>query len=432
MKRRQQAGSVWERCGKWYVRYAEYRNVDGKIKRVRVTHCLGDKDTKGRSVPEKITEAAQQYLDAVVNKCAVKAERVVTIRDFMETVFLPECERRLKPSTTKNYRLDWNLRVKVLTAGDGKSFKDYETHDVQNWLNQIADEGKLAKNSVKGTKAFLSSVFNAAKRLGYYSKANPVDGTLIDHRLREAEDTYAYSLEENFDILNRLPEPAATMFAIAAYAGLRRGEIEGLKWENYRDGELHVEFSVWAGEVGKPKSRSSRAAVPVIRQLAEILKAHHERCGKPESGWMFKTSNDTPLSLHNVVNRQILPTLESCVHCGLLEGLQHRESKDCPGYERDENKPEWHGFHAARRGVGSNLNRLGVDDTFISKVLRHSNVSTTQKYYIKATDEDTLEAMSKYEAEIERMQAEIERLKSLRATVMPATTFEVEKPKFVN
>ena len=141
--------------------------MEGKITRVRVTHCLGEKTTRGRSIPEKIQDAAQQYLDAVVNKCAVKSEHVVTISDFVENVFLPACKRNLKPSTTKNYRLDWKLRLKALTAGDGIGLKDYETHHVQGWLNAIADEGKLSKNSVKGSRACMSSLFKMAKRLGY-------------------------------------------------------------------------------------------------------------------------------------------------------------------------------------------------------------------------------------------------------------------------
>jgi integrase len=128
---------------------------------------------------------------------------------------------------------------------------------------------------------------------------------------------------------------------------------------------------------------------------------------------IFNTSNDTPLSLHNVVNRQILPTLE-----------ERRKL--------DETVPQWHGFHAASRGIGTNLNRLGVDDTFIQKVLRHSDLTTTQTYYIKATDKDKQAAMEKYEAEIDRMVAEIERLKQLRATIMPPADSALEKPKFVN
>src|SRR5262249_19250067 len=84
------------------------------------------------------------------------------------------------------------------------------------------------------------------------------------------------------------------IFAVAAYAGLRRGEIEALRWSAYRDGELHVEYSIWSGKIGTPKSKSSKAAVPVIRQLAERLEIHRLRCGDPAEGWIFSTSEQTP------------------------------------------------------------------------------------------------------------------------------------------
>lgn len=71
------------------------------------------------------------------------------------------------------------------------------------------------------------------------------------------------------------------------------------------------------------------------------------------------------------------------------------------------------------------MNRLGVDDSFIQKVLRHSNLQTTQQYYIKTTSKDVHESMQKLEAEIERLQ-------KLRASIRPPTAIEADQPKFVN
>jgi len=42
-------------------------------------------------------------------------------------------------------------------------------------------------------------------------------------------------------ILSIVPEPSRTAIAVAAFAGLRRGEIEGLLWESY-DGESYRAF----------------------------------------------------------------------------------------------------------------------------------------------------------------------------------------------
>ena len=67
---------------------------------------------------------------------------------------------------------------------------------------------------------------------------------------------------------------------------------------------------------------------------------------------------------------------------------------------RDGRLPEWHGWHAARRGLGSNLYRLGVPDMVIQRILRHANVSTTATYYIKTAADDVRNAMTKLENSI--------------------------------
>lgn len=56
----------------------------------------------------------------------------------------------------------------------------------------------------------------------------------------------------------------STIFAVAAFAGLRRGEIRGLRWEDYRDGALYVARSVWRGHVGRPAITPLRCAFSSI------------------------------------------------------------------------------------------------------------------------------------------------------------------------
>jgi integrase len=282
--------------------------------------------------------------------------------------------------------------------------KDLKTCHIQQWLDQISQDSGLSRSSLKGVKAMISGVFKEAKRLGYFDGVNPAQDTKVDPHADPPVPTHAYTLEEIASILALLPEPAGTIFAVAAYTGLRRGEIEGLEWTDYHDGELNVSRSIWNGEVVAPKTAKSKAAVPVIRPLAERLEMHRLRSGDPEAGPIFSTSNGTPLSLHNVVNRQIKPALNRCRHCGQGEDdhLPHllKETKPCHGYERDQSIPEWQGFHAARRGLGSNLYRLGIHDKVIQMILRHSNVSTTTTYYIKSTASDVADAMKQFEQNI--------------------------------
>ena len=103
-------------------------------------------------------------------------------------------------------------------------------------------------------------------------------------------------------------------------------------------------------------------------------------------------------STNNLLNRLMLPALNRCQHCGFPNHKSHL--KESHTYERDEHLPRWHGWHAARRGLGTNLYRLGVPDKVIQAILRHSNVNVTLGYYIKPQTQDVIAAMGKFEAEM--------------------------------
>jgi integrase len=58
----------------------------------------------------------------------------------------------------------------------------------------------------------------------------------------------------------------------------------------------------------------------------------------------------------------------------------------------------WHGWHAFRRGLATNLHRLGVSDKVIQQILRHANVTTTMNIYVKTVSVDAANAMKSLEA----------------------------------
>ncbi len=281
--------------------------------------------------------------------------------------------------------------------------REIRTCDVQQILDDIARLGLLGSNSLRHIKSQISGIFSYAKQQGYFDGENPARNTAIPSA-RPSDETYAYSLEEILQILALLPEPAATVFAAAAFTGARRGEIRGLLWENYHDGEIQITRSIWRGHVTEPKTRKSRGAIPVIAPLARRLEFHRIRCGNPISGPMFPNLNGLPMDLGNVLNRAILPALNRSAVCGEPEDDcgkpkkgQDQQATPVHPFERDTSRPEWHGWHAARRGLGTNLYRLGVPEKTIQAILRHANVSTTNTYYIKSAADDTRAAMAKLE-----------------------------------
>jgi integrase len=392
MRNRKQQGQIIRIGDRWYVRYWERRNVGGIVARKRVTHSIGQSDTRGKRPPADIKTEADRHM-ATVNRGSVPPERIVTIGDFIERVYLPWTDEHKRPSTAKGYRDIWEDHLKPLC--DLVWLKDTRTYHVQSWLNQIGT-AKLSRNTLKHVKSVISGIFTLAKQQDYFQGENPARDSAVNPKAAEPQETYAYSLEEIQMILSLLPEPAATAFAVAAFMGLRHGEIQGLLWENYRDGEMYVSRSIWNGQVSDPKTRKGRAPVPVIRQLANRLEIHRLRYGSPLVGPIFANAVGKPLALSSVVNRVILPALNRCEACGKAES----DHKADHLYKRDNLIPAWHGWHAARRGLGSNLYRLGVPDMVIQRILRHANVSTTATYYIKTAAHDVRDAMTKLENQI--------------------------------
>jgi integrase len=392
MGNRKQKGQIIRIGEHWYVRYWERRNIEGTIERKRVTHSLGKVTTRGKRPPADIKTEAERHM-ATVNSGALPAERIVTIGDFVEKVYLPWITEHKRPSTSKGYRDIWEDHLQPSCSAAW--LKDTRTYHVQSWLNQIG-KAKLSRNTLKHVKSVISGIFTLAKQQDYFQGENPARDSAINPKAAEPQETYAYTLEEIQTILSLLPEPAATAFAVAAFMGLRHGEIQGLLWENYRDGELFVSRSIWNGRVSDPKTRKGRAPVPVVRQLADRLEIHRLRSGNPTTGPIFANSAKKALALGSLVNRVILPALNHC-ECGKPES--NHQKADHP-YRRDIRIPEWHGWHAARRGLGSNLYRLGVPDMVIQRILRHANVSTTATYYIKTAADDVRNAMTKLENHI--------------------------------
>jgi len=393
MQARKQSGQIIRIGDRWYVRFWERRNVNGTIERKRVTHQLGPVTTRGKRPPRDIENEAAKHM-ATFNSGVVTAERIVTIGDFVERVYLPWIAVHKRPSTAKGYRDIWEDHLKPLA--EKVWLKDTRTYHVQGWLDQIG-AGKLSRNTLKHVKSVISGIFTLAKQQDYFRGENPARDTAINPVAAEPQETYAYDLSEIHAILGLLPEPAATAFAVAAFMGLRHGEIQGLLWENYRDGEMYVSRSIWNGRITEPKTRKGRAPVPVIRQLTERLEMHRLRSGNPLAGPIFPNAVGKPLALASVVNRAILPALNRCEICGKTKS-EHRSASH--GYRRDAGIPEWHGWHSARRGLGSNLYRLGVPDMVIQRILRHANVSTTATYYIKTAADDVRKAMLKLENHI--------------------------------
>jgi integrase len=389
---REQKGYVFHKGKSWFVRYCDdVLQADGTIKRKLVCKKLDVPCCDEYRTVRSVRPFVQEIL-APINAGMVSAQSTMLVSDFIEQVYLKQyVEKQLRASTQQMYRNtyeDHHLKARL-----GKlTLRGFRTVHGETMLAQIAaSRPELGRYTLRHIKAFLSGVFKQAKRLGILDGINPMQDTSIP-RTREPEETYAYSLSEVKGMLGVLSEPARTVVLTAALTGLRKGEIRGLCWGDFNGKELSVKRSVWNSTFTEPKTRRSKAPIPVVKQLAEALEAHKLRMGKLAQPNLpiFQAGNGKPLNLDNLRGRFILPALSHCAVCGKLK-TKHKPEGHI--FERDKSLPEWHGWHAFRRGLATNLHDLGIPDKEIQAILRHGNISITQNIYIKSVSKSQVAAM---------------------------------------
>lgn len=118
------------------------------------------------------------------------------------------------------------------------------------------------------------------------------------------------------------------LLSVACLAGLRQGEILGLKWRDidFEKGVIRVirSYNPVHG-FGPPKTESSRRAVPLIPTLVETLQNHYESQGQPAlDDLVFPNSNGNPKDRTNLANREFKRVLrKACLRPIRFHDLRH-------------------------------------------------------------------------------------------------------------
>src|SRR5947207_6271517 len=143
----------------------------------------------------------------------------------------------------------------------------------EQMLQQIAEQSKLGRSSLRHCKAFLSGAFKQAKRLGILDGINPIQDVSIPRMPESEQDTNATTLAELKSMLAVVKEPAWTILLTAGLTGLGKSELRGLTWDVFDGAQLSVKQSVWNSFTNEPKTKKRRAPIPVVKQLAQALEA---------------------------------------------------------------------------------------------------------------------------------------------------------------
>ena len=162
--------------------------------------------------------------------------------------------------------------------------------------------------------------------------------------------------------------PYYPLFEVAAWTGLRLGELIGLRWRDIDLAStpplLSVRRSSYKGEDGPPKSRAGLREVLLIGRVVQVLRRHQEQCfgAMVPIGWqerpLFQTATKRKLDPDNTRQRHFVPILKRA-------NLPHTRIHDL-------------------RDCFATLLSSVVHHRILHIVLGHEHLDTTLQYYVKA------------------------------------------------
>lgn len=312
-------------------------------------------------------EVAQSYMRWLADVAGAKPS---TLRDRESVLSEPDIPRK---------RGEGMIRAHVMAALGDRPASKITTREVNDVLATVSATGASA-STVNKYRAVISAVFNhGCKPSTFALPANPViaadkrrepsPGALVFYSPDEIE-AIARALADGrhrdarFPAVSKAEQGAreaedrqdAELVRVAAYAGLRRGELLALRWRDvdFAGSALTVARAMSAGVESTTKSGRVRR-VPLADQAAAAL----DRLSRREH---FTAPGE--LVFCNVLGRP-------------LDGSALRRR-----YRRAQEAVEVRPlrFHDLRHTFGSLLAARGVDVVTIQKAMGHSALSTTSRY----------------------------------------------------
>jgi integrase len=257
---------------------------------------------KLRKTFRNLSEAKGWRADAssAVRKGTLRSPSKVTLReaacDWLESaedgLIRTRSGDEYKPSALRSYRA--SLEQRVLPELGSVRLSALSRVDVQDYADQLLAEG-LDPSTIRNTLMPLRAIYRRALARGEVT-VNPTTGLELP-AVRGRRDRIA-SPTEAAALIDALPERDQALWATALYAGLRRGELMALRWEDIDlPKNVIVVARSWDVKTGpiEPKSHAGKRTVPIASVLREYLIAYQLRSGRRD-GLVFGATSGRPFT----------------------------------------------------------------------------------------------------------------------------------------
>ncbi len=298
-KRRQQYQNgciqVKECAGRqvWVGRWRE----EGKRRSKVLGFCSGkDKISKSE---------ARAELGRILEPLNVRAGYIgsnVTVRKFLEGVYLPFARRKWKESSrgTTEHRIKYHIGGELWDC----PLRSVTRNQLQDFLDAKAAAG-YSFSVVDHLRWDLNAIFSLAVNDGVL-KGNPAAALFTPREVKQP-DKSVMSKEDVVRGLAVLELRERLIVKLAVLAGMRPGEILGLRWPCVQKDYAVVKQRVYRGKVDTPKTHRSGRVVAFPESVMTEMAAWRG-LARDRSGWVFPSERlTTPLWRDNVWSRLIFP-----------------------------------------------------------------------------------------------------------------------------
>lgn len=276
--------------------------------------------------------------------------------DFCEEV-LNYKESYLKPTSYVTYLSLYNSQI--VPYFKNKKVEDIEALDIKRFFQRFKSKSSLYICS----NAILKPAFENAI-LEKYIKYTPMQISIPI--LKSKYEFNPFTLEEIDLILDNAITPQfRNILGLLFYSGMRIGEALALKWENvdFHTFTIKINATHTGSFVNTPKTKASNRTIDMLSQAEFYLRSQMETSN---SLYVFTDSRNKFIRCSNNLTEHWKLTLKKC-------------------------KLEYRSKYQTRHTFASNMLSNGEVLMWVSKMLGHSNSSTTLLYYSKYLPVNTKE-----------------------------------------
>ena len=254
----------------WQLTYDAPRGADGQ-RRQRYETVHGTK----RKAQARLNEILHS-----LNRGEYREPSSLTVAEYLELWLREYVRPNLRPRTAEGYGTI--VRKHVLPSLGHIRLVDLSPRHIQSYYTALLD--RLSAQTIKHHHTLLHRAFEIAITWELLDR-NPTQRVRTPKP--EPSPARALSADEVRHLLARAQgTPYYVPIHLALYAGLRRGEILGLRWQDVdtdtatlsiQQTLMHVRGQGYI--LGEPKSEGSRRTIALSPTTMLLLRAHRERIG---------------------------------------------------------------------------------------------------------------------------------------------------------